>query len=134
MNNASQWVLILAIPIVAGLLIEPGAGAQTTKESCTSFVPLFSSSASPLAYTVPLRYGTFADVELAASGDETVQIEVKAVQDGAIKDRRTWILIPGRVQLLTDIFGVENLFEIGSPLVIHIDPVSPVAAILVRRE
>jgi len=134
MRNASRWFLLVAIPVAAALLDDPAVGAQASKESCTSYVPLAANGGSPLGYTVPLRYGSFADVEVAASGEGTVQIEVEALQNGAIKDRRTWILIPGRVELLTEIFGVDNLFEVGSPLVLRIDTSAPVAATLVRRD
>jgi hypothetical protein len=133
MKNALRWVLILSVLAVAGLSDGPFVRAQVAQESCTSFAPLVSDTGDPLSYTVPLHYGAFADIELAASGQETVQLQVEALQDSAIKDRRTWVLIPGRVVLLTEVLGVNNLFDVGSPLVVHISAPTPVSAILVRR-
>jgi hypothetical protein len=72
-----------------------------------------------LAYSFPLHHGTFADVEVGAVGVGTVQLEVTVLEDSAIKDRRFWVLVPGRVELLTEILDVDNLFEIGSPLMVR---------------
>ncbi len=62
-----------------------------------------------------------------------MQLEVTVFEDSAIKDRRTWILIPGRVELLTEILDVDNLFEIGSPLLVQMEASGPVSATLVRE-
>jgi hypothetical protein len=134
MKNASLWVLVLSVPFVGALWRGPSVRAQAVRESCTSFAPLVADAGDPLSYTVPLHYGTFADVELAAAGTGTVQVQVEALSDSAIKDRRTWILNPGRVVVLTGILGVENLFEVAPKLVLHISAAAPVSAILVRRD
>lgn len=134
MKSTWRWMSFLSVLLVASLDGGPRVRAQAAKESCTSFVQLVPDVGDPLSYTVPLHYGTFADVELAASGGETVQLEVEARQDSAIRDRRIWVLIPGRVSLLTEVLGVENLFQVGSPLVLRISASAPVSATLVRRD
>jgi hypothetical protein len=120
------------------LVLKPGPGvrAQTKSETCTSFILLESDPGPEPAYTFPLHYGTFADVELGAVdavGGGTVRLEVTVFERSAIKDRRTWILIPGRVELLTEILGVDNLFEIGSPLLVRMTASGPLSAMLVRE-
>jgi hypothetical protein len=133
-KNASQWILMFSVLFVSGLSGGSSLRAQAAGESCTSFAPLVPDAGNSLSYTVALHYGRFADVELASQGRETVQLQVEALQDSAIKDRRIWILIPGRVVLLTEILGVDNLFNVGSPLVLHLTAEAPVSAILVRRD
>ncbi len=117
----------------------PGVRAQENVEACTSFILLTPDPGPELAYTFPLHYGTFADVEVGALGafgslgDGTVQLEVTVLEGSAIKDRRIWILISGRVELLTEILDVENLFEIGSPLLVRMTASGPLSAMLVRE-
>jgi hypothetical protein len=86
-----------------------------------------------LVYSFPLYYGRFADVEVGASDADTVQLEVTVFEDSAIQDRRIWNLIPGRVELLTEILDVDNLFELGSPLLVRMETSGPVTAVLVRE-
>jgi hypothetical protein len=117
------------------LVLKPGPGvsAQTKAEACTSFTLLEPDPGPELAYTFPLHYGTFADVEVGAVDDTSVRLEVTVLEGSAIKDRRIWILIPGRVELLTEILGVDNLFEIGSPLLVRMTASGPLSAMLVRE-
>jgi hypothetical protein len=120
--------------LVSLLVLEPGHSveAQGEVEACTSFIRLAPDPGLELAYSFPLRYGKFADVELGAADGGAVQLEVTVFEDSAIKDRRIWILVPGRVDLLTDILDVKNLFEIGSPLLIRMTASGPLSAMLVR--
>ena len=120
------------------LVLRPGPGvrAQENVEACTSFILLTPDPGPELAYTFPLQYGTFADVEVGAVGafgDGTVQLEVTVLEGSAIKDRRIWVLVPGRVELLTEILNVDNLFEIGSPLLVRMTASGPLSAMLVRE-
>ena len=134
-KNASFHRMAPLVLLVFLLVLQPGAGvrAQTGSEPCTSFVLLTPDPGPELAYTFPLRYGAFADVEVGAASDGTVQLEVTVFEQSSIKDRRLWILIPGRTELLTDILDVENLLEIGSPLLVRMTASAPVSAMLVRR-
>ncbi len=120
------------------LVLKPGPGvrAQTEVDACTSFTLLSPDPGAELAYTFPIHYGTFADVEVGAVGafaDGTVRLEVTVLKDSSIKDRRIWVLVPGRVELLTEILGVDNLFDIGSPLLVRMTASGPLSAILVRE-
>jgi len=120
------------------LVLKPGPGvrAQENVEACTSFILLAPDPGPELAYTFPVHYGTFADVEVGAvgaMGGGTVQLEVTVFEKSAIKDRRIWVLVPGRVELLTEILDVDNLFEIGSPLLVRMTASGPLSAMLVRE-
>jgi hypothetical protein len=117
------------------LVLKPGRGvqAQSDASACTSFILLAPDPGLGLTYTFPLHYGKFADVEVGAADDDTVQLEVTVFEKSAIKDRRIWILVPGRVELLTEILDVENLFEIGSPLLVRMAASGPVSAMLIRE-
>lgn len=108
--------------------------AQDETTPCTSFTVLSPDVSDPLGFTVPIAYGSFADVELAATGDDTVQLEVEVLEDSAILDRRIRILVPGRVELLTEALDVENLLELGSPILVRMRASEPVSAVLVRRD
>jgi hypothetical protein len=107
--------------------------AQEDPAGCRSYLLLSPDIGVDLEYTFPLSYGRFADVEVGAATGSSVQLEVTVLEDSAIKDRRTWILIPGRVELLTEILDVDNLFEIGSPLLVQMEASGPVSATLVRE-
>jgi hypothetical protein len=107
--------------------------AQSAVEVCTSFISLAPDPGLGLTYTFPLHYGKFADVEVGGAVSETVQLEVTVFEESAIKDRRIWVLVPGRVELLTSILDVENLFEIGSPLLVRMTASGPVSAMLIRE-
>lgn len=124
-------------PFLALLLVFLSEGsavrAQNDPAGCRNFLLLSPDLGVELVYSFPLLYGTFADVEVGASADSTVQIEVTVFEDSAIQDRRIWTLIPGRVELLTEILDVENLFEIGEPLLVRIEASGPVSATLVRE-
>jgi len=146
METNKALVHRLAPFLVVGflLVLKPGPGvrAQSEVDACTSFIVLSPDPGGELAYTFPLHYGTFADVEvgavgalgaLGALGDSTVRLEVTVLEDSSIKDRRIWTLIPGRVELLTEILDVDNLFEIGSPLLVRMTASGPVSAMLVRE-
>jgi hypothetical protein len=122
----------LVLPVVL-LCAGSGVRAQTDSAGCRSFLVLEPDLGGALSYSFPLHYGTFADVEVGASTDTVVQIEVTVFEDSAIEDRRIWTLIPGRVELLTEILDVENLFEIGEPLLVRIEASGPVSATLVRE-
>lgn len=117
------------------LVLKPGPGvrAQSAVDACTSFILLPPDPGLGLTYTFPLHYGKFADVEVGAAVGETVQLEVTVFEKSAIKDRRIWVLVPGRVELLTEILDVDNLFEIGSPLLVRMAASGPVSAMLVRE-
>ena len=137
METNKALVHRLAPFLVVGflLVLKPGPGvrAQSEVDACTSFIVLSPDPGGELAYTFPLHYGTFADVEVGAVDDSAVQLEVTVFERSAIKDRRIWILIPGRVELLTEILDVDNLFEIGSPLLVRMTASGPVSAMLVRE-
>jgi len=117
------------------LVLQPGSGvrAQSEVEACSSFILLEPDPGPELAYTFPLHYGRFADVEVGGLGDGTMRLEVSVFEDSAIKDRRIWVLVPGRVELLTEILDVDNLFEIGSPLLVRMTASGPVSAMLIRE-
>jgi hypothetical protein len=117
------------------MILNPGSRvrAQSEVKVCTDFILLSPDPGPELAYTFPLQYGTFADAEVGAVGDATVRLEVTVFEDSAIKDRRIWILVPGRVELLTEILDVENLFEIGSPLLVRMTASGPLSAMLIRE-
>lgn len=117
------------------LVLRPGPAvrAQSDVAASTSFILLAPEPGPDFAYTFPLHYGTFADVEVAAAGSGSVQLEVTVLEDSSIKDRRIWILLPGRVELLTEILDVENLLEIGSPLLVRMTASGPLSAMLVRE-
>jgi hypothetical protein len=130
-TSIHRGVPFLLLAFVVILQGGSGARAQSGNEACNSFIVLTPDSGG--AYTFPLQYGTFADVEVGAAFDGTVQIEVTVFEDSAIKDRRLWTLIPGRVELLTEILDVPNLFEVGRPLLVRMIASGPVSAMLVRR-
>ena len=132
MKKAQSWVLSLVLLALVSLPSGTTARAQS-ENACASFTRLEPDPGPELAYTFPLHYGTFADVEVGAVGDGTVRLEVTVFEGSAIKDRRIWILVPGRVDLLTGILDVENLFEIGSPLLVRMTGSGPVSAMLVRE-
>lgn len=113
------------------LVLSPGSGVRAQSEVCTSYTPIDLDAGA--AYSVPLHYGTFADVEVGAAIGDTVQLEVTVFEESVVKDRRIWVLVPGRVELLTEILDVENLFQIGDPLLVRMTASGPVSAILVRR-
>jgi hypothetical protein len=120
------------------LVLNPGPGvlAQSDVEACVSYTLLSPDPGGELAYTFPLHYGRFADVEVGAMtsvGGGTVQLEVTVFEDSSIQDRRIWVLVPGRVELLTEILDVRNLFELGSPLLVRMTASAPVSATLVRE-
>jgi hypothetical protein len=117
------------------LVLRPGPGvrAQNDVAASTSFILLAPDPGPEFAYSFPLHYGTFADVEVGAVGSGSVQLEVTVLEDSAIKDRRIWILQPGRVELLTEILDVQNLLEIGSPLLVRMTASGPLSAMLVRE-
>jgi len=133
MKKTQSWVLSLAVLALVSLPSGTTARAQSESESCTSFTPLEPDPGPELAYSFPLHYGTFADVEVGALDNSAVQLEVTVFERSAIKDRRIWILVPGRVELLTEILDVENLFEIGSPLLVRMTASGPLSAMLVRE-
>jgi hypothetical protein len=128
-----RWAPFLILGFLLVLKPGPGVSAQGKAEECTSFILLEPDPGPELAYTFPLHYGTFADVEVGAVDDSAVQLEVTVFEGSAIKDRRIWILIPGRVELLTEILDVDNLFEIGSPLLVRMTASGVLSAMLVRR-
>jgi len=137
METNKALVHRLAPFLVVGflLVLKPGPGvrAQSEVDACTSFIVLSPDPGGELAYTFPLHYGTFADVEVGAVGDGTVRLEATVFEGSAIKDRRIWVLVPGRVELLTEILNVDNLFEIGSPLLVQMTASGPLSAMLVRQ-
>jgi hypothetical protein len=124
--------LMLFAAALMGLAAGPTARAQDPREPCASFAALSPDVGG--GYTVPLVYGSFADVEIASQTEGSVQLEIEVLQQSVIKDRRIWVLVPGRVVLLTEVLGVENLFELGSPLLVRVRASEPVSAILVRRD
>jgi hypothetical protein len=127
-----NMTLLLFAAVLIGLQVGPSARAQDPREPCASFTALSPDVGG--GYTVPLAYGSFADVEIGSQVGGTVQLEVEVLQQSVIKDRRIWVLVPGRVVLLTEVLGVENLFEIGSPLLVRIRVSEPVSVMLVRRD
>jgi hypothetical protein len=133
MKDVRSWLFLI---LLAALLLArgPRVRAQVEERRCTSFAQLEAAPAAPLEYTIPLAYGSFADVEIGAAGGGTVQLEVTAAEQSVIKDRRLWVLVPGRVVLLSEILGVENLFQIGDPLLVRVEASAPVSAMLVRRD
>jgi hypothetical protein len=131
-----KWAPFLVVGFLLVLKPGPGVSAQNKVAACTSFILLEPDPGPDLAYTFPLHYGTFADVEVGAVGavgDGTVRLEVTVFEGSAIKDRRIWVLVPGRVELLTEILNVDNLFEIGSPLLVRMTASGPLSAMLVRE-
>ncbi|MGH9321621.1 MAG: hypothetical protein ACRD21_07845 [Vicinamibacteria bacterium] len=133
-NNAHRWAPFLLLAFLVALIPGSGVRAQSESESCTSFTLLEPDLGPDLSYSVPLHYGSFADVEIGSASEGTVQLEVTVFEESAIKDRRIWTLVPRRVELATEILGVENLLEIGSPLLVRIEASGPVSAILVRKD
>ncbi len=136
LQQIQWWAPFLVVAILLVLNPGPGVRAQSGVEACTSFTRLSPDSGGELAYTFPLHYGRFADVEVGATssfGGGTVQLEVTVFEDSSIKDRRIWVLVPGRVELLTEILDVDNLFEIGSPLLVRMTASGPLSATLVRE-
>jgi hypothetical protein len=133
MKGIRSWLFLIAL---AGLSLAQGprARAQVEDRRCTSFSQLEADPGAPLNYTIPLAYGSFADVEIGGTGVGTVQLEAEAWEQSVLKDRRIWVLVPGRVVLLTEILDVENLFQIGDPLLIRLEASAPVSAMLVRRD
>jgi hypothetical protein len=135
LQQVQWWAPFLVV--VSLLVLNPGPGvrAQSDVEACISFTPLSPDPGGELAYTFPLHYGRFADVEVGAMGSfgNTVQLEVTVFEDSSIKDRRIWVLVPGRVELLTEILDVRNLFELGSPLLVRMTASGPLSATLVRE-
>jgi hypothetical protein len=133
MKGVRYWLFLIAL---AGLSLAQGprARAQVEDRRCTSFAQLEADPGTPLTYTIPLAYGSFADVEIGGTGGSTVQLEVTAAEQSVIKDRRIWVLVPGRVVLLSEILDVENLFQIGDPLLVRVEASAPVSAMLVRRD
>jgi hypothetical protein len=69
---------------------------------------------------------------VGAVGSGVVRLEVTVFEDSVIRDRRLWTLIPGEVELLTEILDVPNLFAIGRPLLVRITASGPVSAMLIR--
>jgi hypothetical protein len=132
-KHSHRTAPLLLLAFVLALTPGHGVEAQGGPEACTSFLPLAPDAGLELTYSFPLRYGRFADVEVAGVGDRAVQLEVTVFEDSGIKDRRIWILVPGKVELLTEILDVANLFEIGSPLLIRMAPSGPLSAVLVRE-
>ena len=130
MRSANRTILLLAVALFLALDVQPTARAQRDSESCTSFTQI---QPGPEGYAIPLQYGSFADVEIGSASNGTVQIDVTVIQQSVLKDRRIWVLVPGRVYLVSEILGVENLFEFGSPLLLRIETSAPVTALLVRR-
>src|SRR3972149_10033196 len=100
-----QWAPFLVRGFLLVLKPGPGVRAQENVEACTSFILLAPDPGPELAYTFPLHYGTFADVEVGAGGDGTVQLEVTVFEKSAIKDRRIWVLVPGRAEGLAENLG-----------------------------
>jgi hypothetical protein len=109
-----------------------GARAQNEPAPCTSFIPLFPDPGLEPSYTFPLHYGAFADVEVGAVGNGVVRLEVTVFEDSVIRDRRIWTLVPGEVELMTEILDVPNLFAIGRPLLVRMTASGPVSAMLIR--
>jgi hypothetical protein len=128
-----KWAPFLVVGFLLVLKPGPQVSAQSEAEACKSFVLLEPDPGPELAYTFPVHYGTFADVEVGSLGIDTVRLEVTVFEDSSIKDRRIWVLIPGRVDLLTEILDVENLFEIGGPLLVRMTASGPLSAMLVRE-
>jgi hypothetical protein len=133
-NHAHRWTPFLFLLGLVLLLPGGGAQAQDGREACTSFTLLEPDPGPELAYTVPLSYGSFADVEIGSAAEGTVQLEITVYRESAIRERRLFVLIPRQVELATEILGVDDLFEIGSPLLVRIEPSGPVSAILVRKD
>jgi hypothetical protein len=134
MKSIREWIVPLSLLLLAASTLGPRARAQETPEPCTSFAQLAPDAGAPFGYTIPLLYGSFADVEVAAASSGTVQLQVEVVEKSAIRDRRIWILVPGRVVLLSDVLGVDDLFDIGEELVVRVEASAPVSAVLVRRD
>jgi hypothetical protein len=128
-HRVAPFLLLPVLFLSAGSSVR----AQGDPAGCRNFLPLTPDLGVDLVYSFPLHYGRFADVEVAAVEGNTVQLEVTVFEDSAIKDRRFWTLIPGRVELLTEILDVENLFELGSPLLVRMEPTGPLSATLVRE-
>lgn len=128
----------LLLPAILLATAWAGARAQAppAPEPCasTSFTQLFPDAGAPFSYTIPLHYGTFADVEIGSATSGTVQLSVDVFEKSVLKERRIWVLVPGRVVLVSDILGVENLFEIGSSLLVRVNASAPVSAMLVRQD
>jgi len=55
------------------LVLKPGPGvrAQENVEACTGFILLAPDPGPDLAYTFPVHYGKFADVEVGAVTDDS---------------------------------------------------------------
>lgn len=136
LQQVQWWAPFLVVAILLVLNPGPGVRAQSDVEACVSYTVLSPDPGGELAYSFPLHYGRFADVEVGAMGSfggGTVQLEVTVFEDSSIKDRRIWVLVPGRVELLTEILDVRNLFELGSPLLVRMTASAPVSATLVRE-
>jgi hypothetical protein len=127
-----KWAPFLVVGFLLVLKPGPGVSAQGKTRDMHQLHPARARPGPELAYTFPLHYGTFADVEVGAVTLGAVQLEVTVFEDSSIKDRRIWVLVPGRVELLTEILDVDNLFEFGSPLLIRMTASGPVSATLVR--
>jgi hypothetical protein len=128
-HRVAPFLVLLLVSLAAGSAVR----AQNDPGGCRTFIPLSPDLGVELVYSFPLYYGRFADVEVGASDADTVQLEVTVFEDSAIQDRRIWNLIPGRVELLTEILDVDNLFELGSPLLVRMETSGPVTAVLVRE-
>ncbi len=131
-------ILFLALLLSIVVLTMPGNGptlqAQSETAGCLSFTQLASDFGTGLGYTIPLAYGSFADVELAPLSDSTTQVDIEIFEQSALRERRIHAIVPRRVELLTDIVDEVNLFDIGRPLYIRISSDRPVNVTLVRHD
>jgi hypothetical protein len=135
MKSIRAFLLLATVLLATAWSFGLGAYAQEPSEPCASmsFTQLFPDAGAPLSYTVPLHYGTFADVEVGSATSSTVQLAVDVFEKSVLKERRIWVLVPGRVVLVSDLLDVENLFEIGTSLLVRLDASAPVSAMLVRQ-
>lgn len=136
----SRWTSLLTLVLIAGIVAliagdnPASAQAPDSGEGCTSFSELQSDFGGGRVFTFPIAYGGFADVEIAPLEESTTRIDVEVYEQSALRDRRITAIVPRRVELLTEILDVENLFELGLPLFVRIEADQPVRMMLVRRD
>lgn len=140
MTRISRWPSLLALAFLAasaGVFTEtspPGALAQESDAACSSFSELQSDRGQGRVYTIPIAYGDFADLEIAPLAESTTRLDIEVYEQSALRDRRITVVVPHRVELLTEILNVENLFDLGRPLFVRIEADPPVKVMLVRQD
>lgn len=127
--------LALSVSILGGpALVRAQTGDEGERPCGRSFAAIESDPGAPNVFTVPLARGSFADVEIATTSEGTTRVEVDAFEEGALRERRISVVVTRRVLVVSELFEVESLFELGRPLVLRIESDEPLRVILVRGD